>query len=115
MTLIEIVISSSVLIIAIILLRFFLRGKIKNRIIYVLWLIVAVRLLIPFELPESSISIMNLQKYNTDFMTAISTMDDVQIQYSTNPNITKESNKEMIHDESDNIDKNHDAYSNHEY
>lgn len=116
MTLIEIIISSSVLIIAIILLRFFLRGKIKNRIVYSLWLIVAIRLLIPFGLPESPLSIMNLQKYNTAFMTSISNMDDVQIQHSTNSNnITKESDKEIIHDESNNIDKNHAAYSNHEY
>lgn len=115
MTLIEIIISSSVLIIAIIIIRFFLRGKIKNRIFYSLWLIVAIRLLIPFGLPESSLSIMNLQKYNTAFMTSISTMDDVQIQHFTNSNITKESNNGIIHDESSNINRNYDSYSNYEY
>lgn len=49
-------------------------------------------------------------------MTSISNMDDVQIQHLTNSNnITKKSNKEIIQNESNNIDRNHAAYSNHEY
>ncbi len=60
---IETVISSSVLIAVIAILRLFLKGRVKNNVIYALWLIAAVRLMIPFELPESSFSVMNL-RYN---------------------------------------------------
>lgn len=55
----ETVITSSVLIFVVILLRTFFKGKITNRVRYALWLIVAVRLLLPFSLAESSVSIMN--------------------------------------------------------
>ena len=55
----ETVISSSVLIFVVILLRTVFKGKIKNRVRYGLWLIVAVRLLMPFSLAESSVSVMN--------------------------------------------------------
>lgn len=55
----ETVISSSVLIFVVILLRTVFKGKIKNRVRYALWLIVAVRLLMPFSLAESSVSVMN--------------------------------------------------------
>lgn len=55
----ETVITSSVLILIVILLRTVFRGKINNRVRYGLWLIVAVRLIMPFSLAESSVSIMN--------------------------------------------------------
>ncbi|MDE6746594.1 MAG: M56 family metallopeptidase, partial [Oscillospiraceae bacterium] len=55
----ETVISSSVLILVVILLRTVFKGKIKNRVRYALWLIAAVRLLMPFGLAESSVSVMN--------------------------------------------------------
>ena len=55
----ETVITSSVLIFVVILLRTVFKGKIKNRVRYALWLIVAVRLLMPFSLAESSVSVMN--------------------------------------------------------
>lgn len=55
----EAVISSSVLIFVVILLRTVFKGKIKNRVRYGLWLIAAVRLLMPFSLAESSVSVMN--------------------------------------------------------
>lgn len=55
----ETVISSSVLIFVVILLRTVFKGKIRNRVRYALWLIVAVRLLMPFSLAESSVSVMN--------------------------------------------------------
>lgn len=55
----ETVITSSVLILVVILLRTVFKGKIKNRVRYALWLIVAVRLLMPFSLIESSVSVMN--------------------------------------------------------
>ncbi len=100
---IETIISSSVLIIMIILLRFLLRGRIKNSIIYALWLIAAVRLLIPFGLPESSISIMNLPEHHTAFITEISAMTDAQTLSSVHTNsISEESNKKPVYNEIEN-------------
>ena len=100
---IETVISSSFLIIVIILLRFFLRGRIKNGVIYALWLIVAIRLLLPFGLPESPMSVMNFQEHHATFMTEISTMADVQIQSPGNTDsISEESNKNPVYNEIEN-------------
>ncbi len=59
---IETLISSSVLIILIMILRRTLRKKVLNRIIYSLWLVAAIRLMIPFGLPESPLSVMNFRK-----------------------------------------------------
>lgn len=56
---IEAVISSSVLITIIILIRTIFKGKIKSSVRYSLWLIAAVRLFLPFELASSPISVMN--------------------------------------------------------
>lgn len=56
---IEAVISSSVLIAIIILIRIVFKGKIKSSVRYFLWLIAAVRLMIPFELVQSPVSVMN--------------------------------------------------------
>lgn len=55
----DILISSSVLILALCALRFFLRGKISPRVQYGLWLLVALRLLIPVSFGESRASVMN--------------------------------------------------------
>lgn len=54
------IISSSVLIIVIILLRYIFKGKISLRVQYGLWLVVAVRLLLPFNIGTSSFSVQNL-------------------------------------------------------
>lgn len=56
----EIIITSSILILMITLLRHLLQGKISARLQYALWLLVAIRLLLPFPLFESSISVMNV-------------------------------------------------------
>lgn len=58
----ETLITSSVLILIIAALRFFLRGKVSNRVIYALWLLAALRLALPFSIVESSVSIMNIFK-----------------------------------------------------
>ena len=55
----EVLISSSVLIAALAALRFFLRGKISARLQYALWLLAALRLLLPVSLFSSSVSVMN--------------------------------------------------------
>ncbi len=55
----ECVITSSVLISALLILRFLFRGKISRRLQYALWGLVLVRLLLPFSLFGSPISVMN--------------------------------------------------------
>ncbi|WP_294517857.1 M56 family metallopeptidase [uncultured Pseudoflavonifractor sp.] len=55
----EILVTSSVLIVVIALLRLVLRGKISQRVQYALWLLVAVRLLVPVSLVSSPVSVMN--------------------------------------------------------
>ncbi|MDE6420783.1 MAG: M56 family metallopeptidase, partial [Lachnospiraceae bacterium] len=55
----ELLIGSSVLILFVILLRTVMGSKISFRMRYALWLIVALRLALPFALPGSPLSIMN--------------------------------------------------------
>ena len=54
-----VLISSSVLILALALLRMLLRGKISPRLQYALWLLAAVRLLVPVSVGASPASVMN--------------------------------------------------------
>ncbi|TEB08598.1 Regulatory protein BlaR1 [Pelotomaculum schinkii] len=56
----ETIITSSVLIAILILLRYFFKGKINLRLQYALWLLVAVRLLIPFSVFNSPFSVLNI-------------------------------------------------------
>lgn len=55
----EILVTSSVLIVVIALLRLVLRGKISQRVQYALWLLVAIRLLVPVSFVSSPVSVMN--------------------------------------------------------
>ena len=55
----EWIVTSSVLIVIIAALRFLLRGKISLKLQYALWLLAALRLLLPFSLFESPASVMN--------------------------------------------------------
>ncbi len=57
---IELVITSSVLILAILLLRRMTKGKISMRFRYALWLVVALRLILPVPIMNSAFSVMNL-------------------------------------------------------
>ena len=56
----EIVITSSVLILAIIAVRFLLKGELSQRVGYALWLLAAARLLVPVSFGLSSFSVLNL-------------------------------------------------------
>lgn len=56
----EIIITSSILILIVLALRFLLRGKLSPTVIYALWAIVALRLMVPFSFFDSRISVMNL-------------------------------------------------------
>lgn len=55
----EILVTSSVLIVVIALLRLVLRGEISQRVQYALWLLVAIRLLVPVSFVSSPVSVMN--------------------------------------------------------
>ncbi|MGM9607818.1 MAG: M56 family metallopeptidase [Oscillospiraceae bacterium] len=55
----EWIVSSSVLIVILALLRFLLKGKISLRLQYALWALVLVRLLVPFSFGQTGISVMN--------------------------------------------------------
>ena len=56
-------ISSSVLIIVVICLRTLFKGKIRLRFQYALWLLVAVRLLVPLSFGSSAISVQNVTNH----------------------------------------------------
>ena len=56
----EIIITSSVLILAILLIRKICWGKISRRLQYGLWILVVARLLVPMDIFTSSLSVMNL-------------------------------------------------------
>jgi|GEM_PF-876386 len=60
----EWIISSSVLIMVMIALRYFLKGKINLRLQYALWAVVLFRMLIPFSMGSSRISVLNAMPDN---------------------------------------------------
>lgn len=60
----ETVVTSSVLIVVLILLRYLFRGKMNLRLQYALWLLAAVRLLMPLPISESPLSLLNLVDRN---------------------------------------------------
>lgn len=76
-----ILLTSSVLILALILLRTLLRGHISLRLQYALWLLVAVRLLVPFELGQSAFSILSLadRAQETPAVQAIETVGELSL------------------------------------
>lgn len=63
---IEWIITSSLMIIIIIILRFLFHNKISQRLQYALWGLVLLRLLLPVSLFESSFSIMNIISHNEE-------------------------------------------------
>ncbi len=58
------IITSSVLILAVMAIRYALKGKISLRLQYALWALVLLRLLIPMNLGHSHVSVMNLFSLN---------------------------------------------------
>ena len=67
----EILITSSILILAVILLRLLFRNKVSRRLIYGAWLLVALRLLIPFQFGNLSFSILAQAEPVTNAITDI--------------------------------------------
>ena len=73
-TMIEVIINSSVLILMVVVLRRLLRGRISSRLQYALWALVALRLLLPFSLFESPISVLNaLPRQSGDWVMVVPT------------------------------------------
>ena len=68
----EVLITSSVLIIVIMLLRWLLRGKVSQRLIYAAWILVALRLLIPFQFGQIGFSVLTAAEPVTESITEIS-------------------------------------------
>lgn len=71
------IISSSILIIAVLFLRRILKGRISLRIQYAIWLLVAVRLLIPFNFGSTFLSIENYTSQLTEYETENNVTDAV--------------------------------------
>ena len=57
---VEWILSSGGLILLVLLIRFFCRKKLPPRLRYALWLVVALRLLLPVSISETAVSILNL-------------------------------------------------------
>lgn len=62
----EWMISSSVLIVSVIVMRYFFRDRLSMRVRYALWLLVAVRLLVPLSIAESGFSVLNFLTVQKD-------------------------------------------------
>ena len=73
----QIILSSSVLILAIVLIRGLLGNKISYRLRYGLWLLVAVRLLIPVELPSAAFSVSTFTQAHIEAPASQVTMQPV--------------------------------------
>ena len=67
---IEWIVSSCVLILMITAIRQLFRNRLDLKVRYALWLIVAVRLLVPFSFAESRFSILNMLEAEENFRTA---------------------------------------------
>lgn len=76
---IDLIITSSVLILVVIAIRYALRGKISLRLQYALWLVVLVRLLMPVSIGESRISLMNMVEKSATYGLAEQTLSEMQI------------------------------------
>lgn len=87
------IISSSILILVIIALRYLFKGKISLRLQYGLWLLVAVRLLVPFNFGASSLSVENL---TTKAMTQPQVQSAIQVSEQVIPITSYESAYEEV-------------------
>jgi beta-lactamase regulating signal transducer with metallopeptidase domain len=71
---IEWIITSSVLIMVIVTIRYLLRGKISLRVQYAIWALVLVRLLIPFNFGNTGFSVLNILSKNPGNAEVLSTL-----------------------------------------
>ena len=67
----EVLITSSVMILAVMILRFLFRTKVNRRLVYGVWLLVALRLLVPIQFGQLDFSVLTQAKPVTDAITDI--------------------------------------------
>ena len=79
----EWIISSTVLVLIVIALRFILKGKISLRLQYALWAIVLLRLIIPVNFGTSSLSVMNAVENSEPYSSVIASLDASELPYGT--------------------------------
>jgi len=100
----ELIITSSVLILVIILMRRLLKGKISLRLQYALWALVLIRLIIPITLFKSPISVMNAVERSAAYKTAGQTLSktkvysDVILNSEMTPDEAREAGKGALHE-----------------
>ncbi|MBQ8569479.1 MAG: hypothetical protein IJ446_09720 [Oscillospiraceae bacterium] len=94
---IETLITSTVLISVIIILRTVLKSRINSRIRYSLWLIAAVRLMLPFGLMPSGISIIN----TFDTVISVSDTDTEKKEHTAAYDIQEHIGKEIYYEETE--------------
>ena len=68
----EWIVTSSVLIVVVVALRYLLRGRISLRLQYALWGVVLLRLLLPVQLGQTSFSVLNAVEENTELQLTVS-------------------------------------------
>ena len=68
----EVLITSSILILAVMVLRLVFRGKVSQKLIYGAWLLVALRLLVPVQFGSFDFSILNQAEPVTEVITEVS-------------------------------------------
>ena len=93
----EFIITSSVLILVVILLRHFLKGKISLRMQYALWALVLIRLLIPVSFFSSPISAMNAVQKTSTYTFAEKALEDTRIysDFIRNTEMTPDESREV--------------------
>lgn len=73
---IQTIITSSVLVLVVLLMRIVFKGRVSPRLQYALWALVLVRMLLPFSLAGSSISVMNIVGEKPALQTSDSVLDN---------------------------------------
>lgn len=78
---VEWIVSSSVLILVVILLRFILKGRINLRLQYALWALVLIRLLLPVSFGDTALSIQNLTQRaaSSESMQFVSALSEIEL------------------------------------
>ena len=73
----EILLTSSVLIGVVMVLRWLLRGKVRQRLLYAAWLLVALRLLVPIQFGQWSLSLNTLTETVTEHSEALQHAEEI--------------------------------------
>lgn len=73
----EMILTSTILISVILLLRFLLRGRVHPKLQYALWLLVVVRLLCPLSFGSSPVSVLNLLPEETGYLLPMEMQTDL--------------------------------------